>query len=168
MVKSPLSRWRKHRPNLRIVRIAVVIAVGAVNIEVDKIVNVAMQRQETTAQTKLQMHRARIRASLKSPIGAKQDALTSHGRGVHAVEIVAEIAAIELVSKTIKLPRRTNPQQRLNANRVKNPKQTVIVKRKVNLKQMVIVDRRANQDQRVIVNSRVNLNRLQGLTLARV
>ena len=99
---------------------------------------------------------SKTRASPKSPIRVKRDALTSHGRGVHVVEIVAEIAAIERVSKTIKLPRRTNLQQRQNANRVKNPKQTVIVKRIVNLKQMVIVDRRTTQDQRVIVNSRVN------------
>jgi hypothetical protein len=84
------------------------------------------------------------------------------------VEIVVEIAAIELVSKTIKLPRKTNPRQRQNANRAKNPKQTVIVQRKANLTQMVIVYRRANRDQRVIANSRVNPNQLQGLTLARV
>jgi hypothetical protein len=155
VVKSPPNRLRKRRPNLRVVRIGVVIVVGVVNLVVDKIVNVAMQRQGTTVQTKLQTHRLKTRSSPKSPIRVKQDALASHGRDVHAVAIVAEIAAIELVSKTIKLPRKTNPRQRQNAHRVKNPKQTVIVQRKVNPKQMVIDYRRANQDQRVIVNSRV-------------
>jgi hypothetical protein len=144
------------------------IAVGAVNIGVVKIVNAVMQRRETKTQTKLPTHKPKTRASPKSLTRAIQDALTSHGRDVHAVEIVAEIAVIELVSKTIKLPRRTNPRQGQNDNRLKTQKQMVIVKRKINLKQMVIVDKRANQDQRVIVNSRVNPNRLQGLTLARV